>query len=86
MSANRFCGIMNMPPPPKPKAYSMHNRALLKAAKAVANQTITDEQIKIHDLKGEDLNAFSNCGDGQDDRQTSKLLFPSGAMQATYQK
>ena len=75
-----------MPPPTKPKAYSIHNRTLLKAAKAVANQTITDAQIEIHHLKGEDLNAFSNCGDRQDDRETSKLLLPSGAMQATYQK
>jgi len=33
---------MNMPPPPKPKAYSRHNKALLKAAKSVANQALND--------------------------------------------
>ena len=59
---NRFCAIMNMPPPPKRIAYTMHNKALLKAAKAVANQTLVDAQIEIHRLKGEDLNGFSNCG------------------------
>lgn len=61
-SARRFCGIMNMPPPPKPKAYSRHNKALLKAAKAVANQTLNDAQKEIHHLKGEDVEGFSNCG------------------------
>lgn len=61
-SARRFCGIMNMPPPPKPKAYSKHNKALLKAAKAVANQTMNDAQKEIHHLKGEDVEGFSNCG------------------------
>ena len=51
-----------MPPPPKPKAYSRHNKALLKAAKAVANQTLNDAQKEIHHLKGEDVKGFSNCG------------------------
>ena len=61
-SAKRFCGIMNMPPPPKPKAYSKHNKALLKASKSVANETMNDAQKEIHNLNGQDLNEFSNCG------------------------
>ena len=61
-SAKRFCGIMNMPPPPKPKAYSKHNKALLKASKSVANKTMNDAQKEIHNLNGQDLNEFSNCG------------------------
>ena len=39
-SAKRFCGVMNMPPPPKPNAYQGHNKALMKAAKTVAEETM----------------------------------------------
>ena len=60
-SAKRFCGIMNMPPPPKPNAYSKHNKALLKAAKVVANQTMINAEKEICLLKG-DVNGFSNSG------------------------
>ena len=32
-SAKRFCGIMNMPSPPKANAYSKNNKAIMKAVK-----------------------------------------------------
>ena len=51
-----------MPPPPKPIAFSKHNKALLKAGKAVANQTMSDAQAEIHNMKGENVDGFSNCG------------------------
>ena len=50
-----------MPQPPKPKAHSSDNKALLKAAKAVASQTLNDAQKEIHHLKGKDVEGFSNC-------------------------
>ena len=61
-SAKRFCEIKNMPPPPKPKAYSKHNKALLKASKSVANKTMNDVKKETHNLNGQDLNGFSNWG------------------------
>ena len=36
-AAKRFCGLMNMPPPPRPTPYSSHNREILKATKTVFN-------------------------------------------------
>ena len=38
-----------------------HNKALLKAAKVVANQTMITAEKEIRLLKG-DVNGFSNCG------------------------
>ena len=61
-SARRFCGIMNMPPAPKPRAYSKHNQALLKATKAVASSTLHEAGKEIHRLKGENCSEFVNCG------------------------
>ena len=31
-AGKRFCGLMNMPPPPRPGPYARHNKALLKAS------------------------------------------------------
>ena len=33
--AKRFCGLMNMPPPPRPTPYFLHSKALLKSADCV---------------------------------------------------
>lgn len=30
-SVKRFCGVMNMPPPPKQNAHCKNNKAILKA-------------------------------------------------------
>jgi hypothetical protein len=47
-SAKRFCSLMNMPPPPKPTAYSATNAALLKAAKTVALETMANAGKELH--------------------------------------
>ena len=61
-SAKRFCGIMNMPPPPKPNAYDRHNKALLKASRATASETMLEAGREIHEEKGEDADGISQCG------------------------
>ena len=61
-SAKRFCGIMNMPPPPKPNAYDRHNKALLKASRATASETMLEAEREIHEEKGEDADGISQCG------------------------
>lgn len=40
----KFLHVKRLPPPLKPKGHSMHNTALLKAAKAVLSQTMNDAQ------------------------------------------
>ena len=49
--AKRFCGLMNMPPPPRPTPYFLYNKALLKSAKTVYERTVKDAAKEIHDLK-----------------------------------
>ncbi len=61
-SAKRFCGIMNMPSPPKPNAYSKNNKAILKAAKTVAEKSMMDASDEIHALKGNNSAGISQCG------------------------
>ena len=46
-AAKKFCGLMDMPAPPKPSAYHRHNKALLKAAKTVAEETMADGASEI---------------------------------------
>ena len=46
-AAKTFCGLMDMPAPPKPSAYHHHNKALLKAAKTVAEETMADGASEI---------------------------------------
>ena len=62
-SAKRFCGVMNMPPPPKPNTYHRHNKALVIASRAVACETMLEAGTEIHEHKG-NLNAdgISQCG------------------------
>ena len=60
-SAKRFCGVMNMPPPPKPNAYQGHNKALMKAAKTVAEETMNSAASEIHNLSCEE-NEITKCG------------------------
>lgn len=60
-SAKRFCGVMNMPPPPKPNAYQRHNKALMKAAKKVADDTMLSAAKEIHQVS-HDANEITSCG------------------------
>ena len=39
---------MDMPPPPKPSAYQCHNKALMKVAKAVAEETMAEVVSEMH--------------------------------------
>ena len=50
-SAERFCALMNMPPIPKSAPHSAHNKALLKAAKEVCFETVSDAARKYMYLK-----------------------------------
>ena len=52
-AGKRFCGLMNMPPPPRPTPYALHNKALLKAVKKIALETMSDAAKEIHTLKPE---------------------------------
>jgi hypothetical protein len=61
-SAKRFCGIMNMPSPPKANAYSKNNKATMKAVKTVAEKSIMDASYEIHALKGSNDAGISQCG------------------------
>ena len=61
-SAQRFCGIMNMPPPPKPNAYSKNTKAILEAAKTVAEKCMNDASDEVHALKGSNDEGISQCG------------------------
>ena len=61
-AAKRFCGLMNMPPPPRPTPYSRHNIALLKAVKEVSLETMTDAATEIHTKDGESINDIVQCG------------------------
>jgi hypothetical protein len=47
-SESRFCSLMNMPPPPKPSAYSACNDALSKAAKTVATDVMGNAGKELH--------------------------------------
>lgn len=66
-SSERFCGVMNMPPPPKPNAYQGHNKALMKAAKTVAEETMNSAASEIHHLSHEE-NEITKCGVSCDGR------------------
>ena len=50
---------MNMPPPPKPKAYSDSNTALSNAAKAMAMESMKGARNEIHHGSAEDI---TQCG------------------------
>ena len=66
-SAKRFCALMNMPPPPKPNAYTRHNKALLKAAKTVADDSVIEAGSEIHELKANNnISGISQCGVSSD--------------------
>ena len=60
-SAKTFCGVMNMPPPPKPNAYQRHNKALMTAAKKVAGETMQTAAGEFHQLS-HDANEITKCG------------------------
>ncbi|XP_028418587.1 uncharacterized protein LOC114544031 [Dendronephthya gigantea] len=59
--AKRFCGLMNMPPPPRPTPYALHNKALLQSAKTVYAKTVVDASKEIHDLKQTASNEVVDC-------------------------
>ena len=60
--ARRFCGTMNMPPPPRATPYSSHNKSLLLAAKQVAWETMSVAAKEITNLKGTDADGTADCG------------------------
>ena len=49
-AAKRFCGIMNMLPPPRPTPYSHHSKALLKVVRDVASESLNEAAKEIHTL------------------------------------
>ena len=61
-AAERFCGLMNMPPIPRCSVFGAHNKALLKAAKEVCCETMTDAAKEIHTLKEKSENEVADCG------------------------
>ena len=46
-AAERFCGLMNMPPIPRCSPYAAHNKALCKVAKEVCYESISDGAQEI---------------------------------------
>ena len=61
-SAERFCGLMNMPPIPTVSPYAAHNKALLKATKDVCEETMSDAAKEIHELKNKSQDEIADCG------------------------
>ena len=61
-SAERFCGLMNMPPIPTASPYAAHNKALLKATKDVCEETMSDAAKEIHELKNKSQDEIADCG------------------------
>ena len=59
--AKRFCGLMNMPPPPRPTPYSSHNKAILQSAKTVYTKTVNNATNEIHHLKQTSSNEVVDC-------------------------
>ena len=66
-SAERFCGLMNMPPIPTSRSYAEHNKALLKAAKDVRYETMNDAAKEIHVLQNKQDDEVADCGISCDD-------------------
>ena len=52
-SMSRFCSTMNMPPPVGSKPFREHTKAILRAAKDVAEQAIKDAAQEIYECKTE---------------------------------
>ena len=50
-AGKRFCGLMNMPPPPRPTPYARHNKEILRAVKKISLETMRDTAREIHDIK-----------------------------------
>ena len=65
-AAKRFCRLMNMPQPPRQTPYALHNKALLKAAKAVAVETMTSAAKEIHSIKPVFQDGLVKCGESCD--------------------
>ena len=59
-AAKRFCGLMNVPPPPRPTPYASHNKALLKAN--VCFNTMSIAAQEIHDIQEKPHNEVTDCG------------------------
>ncbi|XP_028414795.1 uncharacterized protein LOC114537882 [Dendronephthya gigantea] len=66
-SAEKFCGLMNMPPIPRCAPYAAHNKALLKAAKEVCQESMSDAAKEIHDIKNTLEGEVVDCGISCDD-------------------
>ena len=61
-AAKRFCGLMNMPTPPRPTPYARHNKELLKAVKQVSMETMASAAKELHDLKPDFKDGLVKCG------------------------
>ena len=61
-AAERFCGLMNMPPIPRASPYAAHNKALLKATKEVCQESMSEAAKEIHTLKGKAEGEVADCG------------------------
>ena len=66
-AAKRFCGLMNMPTPPRPTPYARHNKELLKAVKQVSMETMASAAKDLHDLKPDFKDGLVKCGVSCDD-------------------
>ena len=47
-AAEMFCGMINMPPIPRASPYAAHNKALMKVAKEVCQETMSEAAKEIH--------------------------------------
>jgi hypothetical protein len=49
---------MNMPPPVNPKAFDYHNKAILRAVKYVAEETMNDAAQEIHKFNSAEVDEY----------------------------
>ena len=61
-AGKRFCGLMNMRPPPRPGPYARHNKALVKAVKKISSETMSDAAREIPNLKPESDQGIGQSG------------------------
>jgi hypothetical protein len=61
-AAERFCGLMNMPPIPRASPYSAHNKGLMKASKEVCQESMSKAAKEITTLKEKTEGEVADCG------------------------
>ena len=79
-AAKQFCGLMNMPPPPRPTPYSRYNRALLNAVEhcclMLRHLSKVCKKCKLHE---DDKNTPQNAAWRQDHQDTCKANYRRSA-------